>query len=690
MVAINWNQMAVPDFKAANALLLSGQEQFNTAIGQAGKVVTDYQAANTKNNTQAIMNALQSAKSPEEYQAALESAQAIAATKSGDFDQDKFNAAQLTQPGVLDAQQQQQLEIADRSILAQLGQGVLEGKKREDLAPLYGQLKSNAGRASAAAFGQQAFANTETLKNSDTAARTAANTEARIASDERANAIKEAALRQKEYQEGAGGSSYRDPVTGEWRTTNTVDFERGGIPSSGSVNVREAQYLNKSQRLAALPQAQTTLKGATVDEILPFLMGNESGGKHTDDKGNLITSPAGAKGKGQFIQATRDQVLKQSGFDAYDPNQVEQATRYHLNDLLKQNGGDMSLALASYNAGKPNVDMYKGIPPFRETQNYVLDIAASYAKAKGGNAPIPSDAAANITTGKTPNPYKANAIRETNSLISPVVGTKALQGYQGDLATTLRNINVDAGIKEEKLDTATNEANEAKYMSKNKPGIIQAIFNLNSGSKRQRSIGESVDGFNLLPSKTRLAIMEKVAAENNTETFKYWSSLDEDELRAKFASSVKKHMNTEAPGLSGKRQAAVENAVTKFGQDNVWRNGKPSPYTILSTVMGSDEEADAFIHTYPDSELSKSILGASSNGAPTPAAAANTIAAGTTVGKPAVKAPVVRPVYKPDPRDVMATMVANIPNQLPTAPVVTSEVSGRQSLMDSLRRARGY
>lgn len=66
--------------------------------------------------------------------------------------------------------------------------------------------------------------------------------------------------------------------------------------------------------------------------------------------------------------------------DPFDPAaNVEAGTKY-LKFLLKRFNGDVSLALAGYNAGEGSVDKYNGVPPYSETQNYVKKIEATYGK----------------------------------------------------------------------------------------------------------------------------------------------------------------------------------------------------------------------------------------------------------------------------------------------------------------------
>ncbi len=91
---------------------------------------------------------------------------------------------------------------------------------------------------------------------------------------------------------------------------------------------------------------------------------------------HLALSKAGAMGLMQLMPATAASYQLTS--NTFKPEKNVEAGVKHMKDLMDRYNNNMRLSLAAYNAGAGAVSKYNGVPPYEETQNYVVKVMKLY------------------------------------------------------------------------------------------------------------------------------------------------------------------------------------------------------------------------------------------------------------------------------------------------------------------------
>ncbi len=182
------------------------------------------------------------------------------------------------------------------------------------------------------------------------------------------------------------------PVTAQiytWRDASgrlVLSNERvpGAAPTASTYGVQGSTLLRTSSKPAVnrgvayddLIRQNAERHGVSADLVRAVIQAESNFNRYA-------VSPKGAMGLMQLMPATaRDLGVR----DPFLPSENIRGGVAYLAGLLRRFNQDVEHALAAYNAGAARVDQYKGVPPYRETQNYVKRITGATRTAK---RPVP-------------------------------------------------------------------------------------------------------------------------------------------------------------------------------------------------------------------------------------------------------------------------------------------------------------
>ena len=146
-----------------------------------------------------------------------------------------------------------------------------------------------------------------------------------------------------------------------------ADYMKLTPPQGLKYKVAELPSLSKGQIQQLVSQVSEKYK---VDDKLVMALIQQESNFNTS-----AVSKAGAMGLMQLMPATAKTLGVLNPFSA--EQNIEGGVK-HLKNMLDKYKGNLILALAAYNAGGGSVDKYGGVPPYKETQNYVRKILANY------------------------------------------------------------------------------------------------------------------------------------------------------------------------------------------------------------------------------------------------------------------------------------------------------------------------
>ncbi len=356
------------------------------------------------------------------------------------------------------------------------------------------------------------------------------------------------------------------------------------LPPVGSTPNFFAETNQHGERIIARLRADNVDLTGTYAEIAarlePYVAQQESGNRHRNRDGSLVTSRAGAEGVMQVMPGTQ----RDPGFGvrpAADNSEAEnrRVGRDYLAAMLQRYRGDVRLALAAYNAGPGRADAWQA----RQGQQ-AADNATGQAAADAGTG------AREVLAGAVDATTRLQQVQSTRRGNSPITDMARAQANTDDaLAVVQANKNAFPGIPEAEILDAVNgvmararaqgrdinpsmamvllrrnaTTNHRGFFNSLAPGNLAGTASVepNSGAG---GVQRDLDAYFRDPAGAQEALRQDAALTRDSEQIAQARQALEEAIRRRDATTLSAQNNPERAHLIPSRELAVVEATRRL------------------------------------------------------------------------------------------------------------------------------
>lgn len=532
MAQIDWRFMQPLDQSNQIAALGAGNQQINAGLAVMGGAVTGYADALKQRNTDEILNALYQAQNTGQLPDAMAAVANLQQQYGRGFDQAAVRNAVDARGSTLMQRDLQGINLQQ----AQAAQAAIPQLNQMAIAQAKARGVDVSGFENAANLGIDTSSQINSFAN-------------QMVNDTRDS--RDFNYRSEKDARDFNYRKERDIVgDNQWNQANDrANMDAAYRYSEGFAAPAQSGYSVNPDGTISTYSSPAVTRGDAFAALMPALFQQESGLRHRDSNGNLITSPKGASGIAQIMPATAAKPgygMKPINLQTSTPEQQMQWATEYIGRIADKHNFTVPQALAAYNAGpgavqtaidkakKSGGDFLQYLP--KETQQYVPSVLnragqGSAQRAVGAVGGLSQAGMAKITGGYNEAIAKLNADFNNQS---------AKDQTKGSLAATGKNVDTwAAGKKDSGLIFAGNKS------------FFTSAGDLAGMAKKDPA-------FNKLPESAQINVLEGAYAKMNDVNFAQY--VPDGDLKKFINEESQNYQKSRVSQFNQQKEAAFENA----------------------------------------------------------------------------------------------------------------------------------